>query len=152
MANYVGKVCVAGSFIVAYVLSAGVAAQTPAAQTPVPKVKVVRAVPIVSLDGHDNFTAYCAVCHGPDGKGNGPAAPAMKVAVPDLTGIAKRNKGKFDALSIEYIIKGTGKTSTPAHGVEDMPIWGEVFRGEDKSATTLRIGNLVKFLESIQMK
>jgi hypothetical protein len=57
-----------------------------------------------------------------------PAAPAMKVPVPDLTTIAKRSAGKFNATDVEYIIRGTGKTATPAHGVEDMPIWGDVFR------------------------
>ena len=152
MPTFVGRVCVAGSFIVASVLAAGVAAQTPSEQKTVPKVKAVAAVPIRSLEGVDNFAVYCAVCHGPDAKGNGPAAPAMKVPVPDLTTIATRNKGKFDAIAIELIVKGSGKTSTPAHGVETMPIWGEVFHGEDKGASTLRIRNLVKYLESIQQK
>ena len=92
------------------------------------------------------------MCHGKEAKGNGPAAPAMKVPVPDLTTIAKRNNGKFIATNVEPIIRGTGKTPTPAHGVEDMPIWGEVFRNEDKTRTMLRIGNLIKYLESIQVK
>ena len=152
MASYPGRFCVAASFIVAGVLAVNVAAQTPSAQTPVPKVKSVRVVPISSVEGRDNYTAYCAVCHGEDGKGNGPAAPAMKAPVPDLTTIAMRNKGKFDLLSVEYIINGTGKTATPAHGVEAMPIWGDVFQSEDKSKRTLRIGNLAKYLQSIQQK
>jgi mono/diheme cytochrome c family protein len=152
MANYVGRVCVAGSFVIASLLAAGVGAQTPAAQQAAPKVKSVRTVPINSVEGKDNYVAYCAVCHGLDGKGKGPAAPAMKAPVPDLTTIAQRNKGKFDLLSIEYIITGTGKTATPAHGVEDMPIWGDVFQGDDRSKTILRIGNLAKYLESIQQK
>jgi hypothetical protein len=32
-----------------------------------------------------------------------------------------------------------------------MPIWGEVFRSEDRARSTLRISNLVKYLESIQV-
>jgi hypothetical protein len=84
------------------------------------------------------------------GKGDGPAAPAMKVPVPDLTTIAARNKGKFNPLVVENIIRGTSKTPTPAHGIETMPIWGEVFRGSDSSATLLRIRNLVRYVESIQ--
>jgi len=152
MATCLGRVGIAGSFVVACVLAVGVAAQTPSEQKTAPKVKGVSAVPIRSVEGVDNYTAYCAVCHGPDGKGNGPAAPAMKVPVPDLTTIAKRNKGKFDTISMQLIIKGSAKTSSPAHGVESMPIWGNVFQSEDQAVATLRIGNLVKYLESIQQK
>ena len=150
MASYLGRVRILGSILVACALVVGVAAQTPSDQKPVPKVKAVSAAPIVSIDGSDNFTAYCAVCHGMQGKGDGPAAPAMKVRVPDLTTIAQRNKGKFNPIAIEAIIRGTGKTETPAHGVETMPIWGDVFRGSDAAATKLRMGNLVRYLESIQ--
>lgn len=152
MASYFGGVRAAGFVVVACALAVGVAAQTPSEQKTVPKVKTVSAVPIRSVEGVDNFTAYCAVCHGYDAKGNGPAAPAMKVPVPDLTTIAKRNKGKFEPVMIELIIKGSGKISTPAHGVETMPIWGDVFREEDRGLLTLRISNLVKYLESIQQK
>ena len=150
MANHSGRVRILGSILVACALVVGVAAQTPSDQKPVPKVKAVHVVPIVSVDGSDNFTAYCAVCHGVHGKGDGPAAPAMKVPVPDLTTIAQRNNGKFNPITIDGIIRGTGKTATPAHGVETMPIWGDVFQGGDPAATKLRIRNLVLYLESIQ--
>ncbi len=36
--------------------------------------------------GAEVFATYCAVCHGPDGKGNGPAAAALVPPPPDLTG------------------------------------------------------------------
>lgn len=129
----------------------GVAAQTPPVQEkPAPQVKTVTSRAIPSVDGEQNYIEYCAVCHGKDGKGHGPAAPAMKAAVPDLTTYAQRHGGKFNRLAVQYIILGTEKLPTPAHGVEDMPIWGEVFRGRDPSVTKLRIGNLVSYLESIQ--
>jgi mono/diheme cytochrome c family protein len=148
MASRSRVVHVAGSIFVAWVMIAGLAAQTPSGQKP--KIKTVAAVPIQSVEGVDNFMAYCAVCHGQDAKGNGPAAPAMKVPVPDLTMIAQRHDGKFNAIQIEHVIRGTEKTATPAHGSEDMPIWGAVFAGEDRAKSTLRIGNLVKYLQSIQ--
>jgi mono/diheme cytochrome c family protein len=150
MASCFGRIAVAGC-LVSCVLAVGLAAQTPAAQKPVPKIKKVAVVPIASVEGRDNYTAYCAVCHGPEGKGDGPAAPAMKVPVPDLTTFAKRHEGKFNASGVELTIRGSGKTATPAHGVEEMPIWGDVFRGEDKAVTTLRIRNLVTYLESLQV-
>jgi mono/diheme cytochrome c family protein len=135
----------------ACVLAAGVAAQTPATAEK-PKVKAVRAAPIASLEGKDNYDAYCAVCHGATAKGDGPAAPAMKAPVPDLTTIAKRHDGKFDSTNVEMTIRGTGKTATPAHGVESMPVWGDVFNYEDKARAILRVRNLAKYLESIQVK
>ena len=60
MATYLGRVGITATFVVACVLAVGVAAQTPSDQKPVPKVKSVSAVPITSLDGKDNFTAYGA--------------------------------------------------------------------------------------------
>ena len=33
---------------------------------------------ILSVAGKDLFEFYCASCHGRDGKGNGPVAPALK--------------------------------------------------------------------------
>ena len=146
------RVGVVASVVGVWILTAALAAQTPAGQAPIPKVKAVASPPITSIEGKDNFDAYCAVCHGADAKGQGPAAPAMKKPVPDLTGIARRNGGKFDALRVEMIIKGTGKTATPAHGVETMPIWGEVFKAEDPGKATLRVKNLVDYIQSIQVR
>jgi hypothetical protein len=49
---------------------------------------------IRSTRGADLFRAYCASCHGRDAKGHGPAAPALKATVPDLTVLAKNNGGR----------------------------------------------------------
>jgi mono/diheme cytochrome c family protein len=143
------RAIVAAVFVVS--ICAAVGAQKPPADKPVPTIKTAPAVPLVSVGGKENFEAYCAVCHGKDGKGTGPAAPAMKVPVPDLTTLAERNKGKFDPIRVEMIVKGSGKTATPAHGVETMPIWGDVFRAEDRATQTLRIGNIVKYVQSLQV-
>jgi mono/diheme cytochrome c family protein len=82
MASRFVRTAIAASLGVACVFAAALKAQTPAAQKEVPKVKAVYAAPIASIEGKDNFEAYCAVCHGRDGKGGGPAAPAMKVPPP----------------------------------------------------------------------
>jgi mono/diheme cytochrome c family protein len=141
---------VAGSLVVtcsAIVL----AGSPPTAVQQKPTVKGVAAQPIVSVEGKDNYDAYCAVCHGKAGKGDGPAAPAMKMPVPDLTMMARRNNGKFDALAAQNAIESAGRVTSGAHGIDDMPIWGDVFRGEGTARKTLRIGNLVKYLQSIQV-
>ena len=150
MASHVRACRIAGLLVVGGVLAFEVTAFGQAGQKPVPQVKSVSATPIASVEGRDNFVAYCAVCHGDDAKGNGPAAPAMKAPVPDLTTFAQRKKGKFSAVDVEQIIRGTGKTQTPAHGVAEMPIWGNVFLYEDRARSTLRISNLVKYIQSIQ--
>jgi mono/diheme cytochrome c family protein len=150
MANHIAAMRVASCLVAVGVLSIGMSLLAQE-QKPAPQVKNVSAQPIASIEGRDNFAAYCAVCHGQDGKGNGPAAPAMKVTVPDLTTIAQRNQGHFSATNVEQVIRGTGKTTTPAHGVTDMPIWGNVFMQEDRARLMLRIGNLVKYVETIQV-
>jgi mono/diheme cytochrome c family protein len=120
-----------------------------AQQTP-PTIKEVPIAAIVSVEGKDSFAAYCAVCHGHDGKGGGPAAPALKMPVPDLTMIAKRHGGTFNAIAIERIVAGLDKAPA-AHGTGDMPMWGPVFREtQDQTIATMRLRNLVKYLQSIQ--
>jgi mono/diheme cytochrome c family protein len=143
------RAMVAAVFVVG-LLAVALKAQAPP-DKPAPTVKSRPAVPLQSVEGKENFEAYCAVCHGRDAKGHGPAAPAMKVPVPDLTTIAARNKGRFDPVSVELIVKGSGKTATPAHGIETMPIWGDVFRMEDRPTQTLRIRNLVTYVQSLQV-
>src|SRR5262245_16335858 len=123
------------------------------AQQPAPTVKRVTAQPITSVQGSDSFEAYCAVCHGKTGKGDGPAAPAMKTPVADLTMIAKKNGGKFSAVKVKEMINGADREMA-AHGSKDMPIWGPVFRSfqGDPNIAELRVSNLVSYIESIQSK
>lgn len=100
------------------------------------------------LSGADSYRTYCASCHGVDGKGNGPAASALKKAPPDLTQIAKRNHGEFPAFRITHIIDGSEVLAV--HGSREMPIWGDYFR--DKLLLELREHNLTEYLRSIQQK
>jgi mono/diheme cytochrome c family protein len=127
-------------------------AQSAGGQRQTPEVKAVPYAAIQSVEGRENFTAYCAVCHGVDGRGNGPAAPAMKVTVPDLTTLAARHNGSFDAAAVEYVIRGTAKMATPAHGATEMPIWGRVFAPlpADQPVASMRVKNLVRYIGSIQ--
>lgn len=107
---------------------------------------------IPSLEGADMYRAYCAPCHGADGKGGGPVAPALNSRVPDLTMISKRNGGIFPAKLIEHII--SGDEVIIAHGSREMPIWGPIFHQieSDRDFGNVRLRNLTKYLETIQAK
>lgn len=104
---------------------------------------------IPSVKGPDLFRTYCASCHGVDGKGKGPAAPALKGSVPDLTLLSKRNRGKFPAAHVREVIIGG---QVVAHGSREMPIWGPIFHQVegDQDWGNVRVENLVKYLASIQ--
>ncbi|MGD0956874.1 MAG: c-type cytochrome [Candidatus Acidiferrales bacterium] len=106
---------------------------------------------IRSTKGSDLFRAYCASCHGVDAKGNGPVAPALKAKVPDLTVLSKDNRGQFPAARVRKVIMGDDVLA--AHGSLEMPIWGPIFHQieEDVDRGNVRLENLVKYLESIQM-
>ena len=110
---------------------------------------------ITSTSGRDLFQFYCAPCHGRAGRGDGPAAPALKTRPADLTRIASRRGGKFPSKQIEAFITGGDSPATgPAHGSKDMPVWGPIFQGLDPrdTLTRIRLENVVSFLASIQEK
>jgi mono/diheme cytochrome c family protein len=102
------------------------------------------------MSGADIFKWYCAACHGKNGKGNGPAASELKVAPPDLTTLAKRNKGKFPA---DYVTRVFVNGPKPAHGTAEMPVWGPLFSELNaKGHVTVEIDRVVDYLESLQQK
>lgn len=115
-----------------------------------PKVEE-RLPPLIrSTEGPDLFRAYCASCHGKNGKGSGPVAPALKATAPDLTVIARNNGGEFPLARVRRIIIGEGMIAS--HGSREMPVWGPIFHQieVDVDWGNIRIENLVKYLESIQ--
>lgn len=104
-----------------------------------------------SMYGPDLYRAYCASCHGKDGKGDGPVAPALKVSPPDLTMLAERQRGVFPAEEVQAILRGT---AVSVHGSEEMPVWGPIFQALDPSDARVkaRIASLVAHLRSIQRR
>jgi len=106
---------------------------------------------IESLEGRDLFRAYCATCHGMDGRGGGPGAASLKSAPPDLTQIARRRGGIFPVAGVERIIAGE-ETASKTHGMREMPVWGPILSQiqQDQSLGKVRIRNLAKYLESLQ--
>ena len=107
---------------------------------------------IVPLDGAKIFRNYCAACHGVNGTGDGPAAPALKTQLPDLTTIARRNGGRFPTVRIRSLI--TGDEVLAAHGSREMPIWGPIFHEieYDQDLGYVRLQNVTDYLNSIQRK
>ena len=125
------------------------------------------------------FSEYCASCHGVSGKGDGPAAPALKIPPADLTALAARNKGQFPSLRVMQAIKAG--PSVPAHGSGIMPVWGPIFlqgdypdaagqappqtpagvaeesgqegrHGATAAEVQLRIYNLMEYIRTLQVK
>lgn len=96
------------------------------------------------------YRTYCAVCHGLDGKGSGPAVPALKQKLPDLTLLSKKNGGEFPAFRVSNIIQGDAVVT--AHGSKEMPMWGDVFRvlKRDEAVVKLRVHNLSQYIASLQ--
>jgi mono/diheme cytochrome c family protein len=116
-------------------------------------VKKAPIEPTSPASGEEMFKAYCAVCHGKDGKGTGPAASELKQKPADLTTLAKRHDGKFPDDYVRTVLRFGVKA--PAHGSSDMPTWGPLFStvsGSDKALVDLRIANLMGYLKSLQAK
>jgi mono/diheme cytochrome c family protein len=102
-------------------------------------------------DGKQMYTAHCAACHGADGLGDGPAAPALKTQPTDLTQLAKKNGGKYPEDHVFNAIRG--EEGVPAHGSKDMPVWGSVFRsvsGGHEAEIQQRLVNLTDYLRKLQ--
>ncbi|HVM93655.1 MAG TPA: c-type cytochrome [Terriglobales bacterium] len=103
--------------------------------------------------GVEMYKSYCAVCHGVDGTGNGPAASALKVAPTDLTALSAKNNGKYPSMRVASILRG--EELLAAHGTKDMPIWGNLFwsmSSGHEAEVQQRVSNLNKYLESMQKK
>jgi mono/diheme cytochrome c family protein len=137
--------------VILVTLSALALAQAPAQASP-----TVKHVPITntpSNSGVEMFKSYCAVCHGVTGKGDGPAASAMKAPPVDLTVMAQKNGGKYPSAHVATVIRG--QASLPSHGNEEMPVWGRLFSSisqGNQGQIQQRVSNLVDYIGTLQAK
>jgi cytochrome c553 len=83
------------------------------------EIKKVPIHPTPASSGQAMFTTYCAACHGAGGKGDGPAANALKKRPADLTQLARKNNGTLPDVRVMTFI--TGDEAIAAHGSRDMP-------------------------------
>ena len=109
------------------------------------------------MEGEKEFQHSCAICHGEDGKGDGPYSFALVFKPADLTQLLIENNGQFPFIETYLIIDG--REIMKSHGTRLMPIWGDRYSQEAWSevspqyAKTLvrgRIFELLLYLYSIQ--
>lgn len=112
------------------------------------------ATPPATSAGARLYQQYCASCHGTAARGDGPAAPALGMPVPDLTRISARHGGRFPEGRVHEVIDG--RAVLPAHGSRDMPVWGYEFEarstgdGSGRAEAQALTAQLVDYLRSIQ--
>jgi len=130
-----GMTMVAGAALLA------AAACTPAAEEPT---------------GRALYDDFCAACHGPAGRGDGPAAAGLARRPADLTGIAARNGGTFPMAQVMSTIDGYTRRGDGSV----MPELGPVLAGGPTvlvdtgdgimTPTPARLVALADYLRSIQ--
>lgn len=105
--------------------------------------------------GAGDYAQYCATCHGPAGKGNGPASQGLTPRPTDLTLLARDNGGTFPRLRVMSRIDGytMGKSESP------MPAFGDLLEGKTvlydagdgiETPTPWRLVALAEYLEKMQ--
>lgn len=108
--------------------------------------------PVQAGSGATLFDAYCAPCHGTDGKGKGSIADALETPPPDLSTLTARHGGRYPRARVErFVTDGTGALA-PAHAVKVMPKWGPTLSSFDPSIARVKgnIGAIVSHLETLQ--
>ena len=102
--------------------------------------------------GAVTYRTHCATCHGATGQGDGPLAPRLRVAPPDLTKLSRKNGGKYPFDKVYRIVDGRDPVS--GHGGGDMPVWGDTFLdsrdGYSPEKVKEKITHLVQYLATIQ--
>jgi mono/diheme cytochrome c family protein len=127
--------------LVTLAVSAGSAfAQAKIEQAPIKNVS--------AADAKGMFDSYCAVCHGKEGIGNGPAAKSLAKAPADLTKISARNKGTYPEVKVRRYIEGLDEVA--AHGSRDMPMWGTLFNSLSRDTAQLRVAALSDYIKGMQ--
>jgi len=141
---------VVAMFLAASVMLAPGVVSPAAAQEPAPEQQELKQ----TVPGGEVYRTYCATCHGPAARGDGPLASAMTRKPANLTEIAKRNGGLYPNELVFKVIDGREKVR--GHGGPDMPIWGDAFKrsrdGGDEERIKAVIKSLVDYLESIQLR
>ena len=112
--------------------------------------------------GKYEYTNSCAVCHGAEGKGDGPFAGLLNGKSPtDLTQLQKNNGGVFPVSAMYAAIDGSADVR--AHGTREMPFWGMRFKERvandaemgpiaAEEYPRMRILALIEYISTLQAK
>ena len=101
------------------------------------------------------YDNYCATCHGLEGRGKGPMAPALLLQPPSLRDLTARY-GVFPTARV--VARIDGRDPLVSHG-SPMPVYGPFFEGDDTPLkaetgqpimTSRPIVDLVAYLRAIQ--
>ena len=107
--------------------------------------------------GEAEYLNSCAVCHGLEGRGDGPLGDELVRRPVDLTTISRRNGGTFPYAHVYAVIDG--RYAVPSHGEREMPVWGRQFLEDDAKlygpaggeiVTSERIHNLAGYVQTLQ--
>ena len=102
-----------------------------------------------------DFADYCAACHGPEGKGDGPLAGDLAKKPADLSLLAQRNKGTFPTTKV--MAQVWGYTGKKGDGI--MPDFAPLLEGNlvpydggdgIETPTPTRLVALAEYLKALQ--
>ena len=121
-------------------------------QTPPVKIKTIPITPHPVDAGKEMYNSYCASCHGLDGKGYGPAAPALSKGVPDLTLLAAQNRGQYPKYKVTTALSKFSE-SHYLGARSEMPDWYKAFVSLDRSCpfkAHVRAMSISKHIQTLQ--
>lgn len=107
--------------------------------------------------GKAEYFNSCGVCHGAEGRGDGPLADELRTRPADLTVLSRMNGGEFPYWKVYALIDG--RFIVPGHGSREMPVWGGEFLpgdvatygpGGGEAATRERIQALAAYVAALQ--
>lgn len=124
---------------------------TTASARTVPKIAHAQIKYVSPTSGKQMYEAYCASCHGADGRGNATAAAALTQPPADLTLLASRNGGEFPTYRVRSVL--IDQDFYHDRTADTMPVWAPAFKSLQQNhpdIVWLRVHNLVAYLKTMQ--
>ena len=89
------------------------------------------------VSGRDLYDTHCAVCHGPNGRGDGPGARVVRQPMRDFS-----NEASMRAVSDRFLFEIIKKGGSQFGRSNAMPAWGMKLSDEEVSAIVIYIRSL----------